>query len=304
MRVAVTGATGTIGGALVRALVARGDQATALSRDAGRAAAQLGVEAATWADPPHEAPPRGALRGHDAVVNLVGERLDQRWTDATKQVIRDSRVLSTRNLVSALGELPEAERPGVLLSQSGVDFYGARGDEEVTEGSAPGDDFLARVVRDWEAEAQHAEDLGMRVVVTRTAAVLTREGGALARMLPFFKLGVGGPVAGGRQRLAWVHLDDVVAAMLFLLDTNAARGAFNLTAPEAPTNKEFSRALGRALGRPAIAPVPGFVVRALYGEMASTVTAGRRTLPARLLELGYRFRHPELDEALRDALGR
>jgi uncharacterized protein (TIGR01777 family) len=303
MRVAVTGATGTIGRALASELRQRGDDVTALSRDAERASASLGIPAEQWEEPAREPAPAAALRGRDAVVHLLGETIAQRWTHDAKREIRDSRVLATRNLVAGLRALPAGERPRVLVSQSGVGVHGARGDERLDESAPAGDDFLARVVRDWEAEARAAEELGVRVVLTRTGVVLSESGGALEKMLPFFKLGIGGPVAGGRQYVPWVHLDDVVGAMPFALDTEAASGPLNVTAPEPATNKELSRALGRVLRRPAFAPVPGLAVKALYGEMAMIVTTGQRALPARLTELGYTFRRPDLEGALREATG-
>jgi uncharacterized protein (TIGR01777 family) len=291
MRIAVTGATGTIGTAVVSALRERGDEVTELSRSTN------------WPAPTEQPAPADALSGRDAVVNLLGERLDQRWTDETKAEIRNSRVLGTRNLVAALRALPEGERPRVLVSQSATGYYGAHGDEPVDETTPPGDDFLATVVTDWEAEARAAEELGLRVVVTRTGVVLSPNGGALSKMLPFFKAGLGGPVAGGSQYLPWVHVDDVAGAVMFALDTAAVTGPVNVTAPEPATNKEFSRALGRALRRPAIAPVPALALKVLYGEMALTVTSGQRAVPARLTEAGYAFRWPELDAALREATG-
>jgi len=302
VRVAVTGATGTIGSALVRELRQRGDEVTALSRDAERATQQLDVPAERWAAPTSEPAPAEALRGRDAVVHLLGEPIAQRWTDESKRAILESRTLGTANLVAALRALPEGERPRVLVSGAGTGVYGARGDERLDESAPAGDDFAARVVVAWEAEARAASELGMRVVTTRTGPVLS-EGGALGKMLPFFKLGLGGPVAGGRQFFSWVHLDDVVGAIVFLLDTEAASGPVNVTAPEPVTNKEFSHALGRVLHRPAFAPVPGLAVKVLYGEMAVIVTTGQRAIPARLTELGYAFRRPELEDALREATG-
>jgi len=289
MRVTVTGATGTIGSSLVDALTARGDEVTSLSRTAN------------WPDPKTAGPPLDTLSGQDGVVHLLGEQIAQRWTDDAKREISDSRVLSTRNLVAAIGELPEGERPKVLVSQSGAGWYGHRGDERLDESAPAGDDFLARLSAGWEAEARAAEALGVRVVVNRTGMVLSPSGGALAKMMPFFKAGVGGPVAGGRQYVSWVHLDDVVGAILFELDTDAASGPVNLTAPEPATNRELSKALGSALHRPAVAPVPALALKALYGEMADIVTTGQRAVPKRLTELGYTFRRPELEAALLDA---
>lgn len=303
MKVAVTGATGTIGSALVRELLVRGDEVIALSRRPSRARATLGIEAAGWERPKSEPAPVDALRGRDGVVNLLGEPLAQRWTEAAKQEIRDSRILGTRNLVAALAGLAEGERPRVLVSQSGIDWYGARGDEPVDESEPPASDFLAQIIADWEAEARRAEELGVRVVTTRTGMVLS-ESGALEKMLPPFRLGVGGPVAGGRQYVSWVHLDDVAGALAFCLHTEAATGPVNVTAPEPVTNGEFSKALGQVLRRPAVMPVPALALKVLYGEMAVVVTTGRRAAPRRLQGLGYEFRRPDLEDALRDATGR
>jgi uncharacterized protein len=296
MRVAVTGATGMIGRALVDELARRGDEVTALSRDP--AGAQLGVETLGWREPKTERPPPDALRGRDAVVHLLGETVAQRWSEDARREIRDSRVLATRNLVAALGDLPDGERPAVLVSQSATGWYGPRGDERLDEDEPAGSDFLAEVVRDWEAEARTA---AARVVLTRTGVVLSPQGGALQKMLPFFKLGIGGPVAGGRQYVPWVHLDDVVGA--FAMATRGGlEGPLNVTAPEPVTNKEFSKTLGRVLRRPAFAPVPGLAVQALYGEMASIVTAGQRAVPTRLTQAGYQFRQPDLEPALRSVV--
>jgi uncharacterized protein (TIGR01777 family) len=301
MKVTVTGATGTLGRQVVAELLRRGDEVTALSRDAARARERLGddVHALDWSDPKGEAPPARALEGQDAVLHLLGEPVAQRWSDQAKREIRDSRVLSTRNLVAALRDV--GDRPGVLVSQSASGWYGARGDERVDESEPAADDFLARVCVEWEAEARAAEELGVRVALPRTGVVLSEDGGALEKMLPPFKLGVGGPVAGGKQYIPWIHTDDVAGALLFCLDTDAATGPVNLSAPEPVTNGEFSKALGRVLHRPAVAPVPAFAIKALYGEMALIVTTGVRAVPARLQELGYEFRRPDLEDALRAA---
>lgn len=306
MRVTVTGATGMLGRRLVEELLGRGDEVTVLSRDAAKADRLFDgrATAATWADPQAEPPPADALAGRDGVVHLLGEPVAQRWTDAARAEIRDSRVLSTRNLVAALGRLSDAARPGVLVSQSASGFYGPRGSEPVDEREPPGDDFLARVCLDWETEARAAGALAVRVALTRTGVVLSDSGGALEKMLPPFKLGIGGPVAGGRQYVPWIHTDDVVGALAFCLDDSGADGPINLTGPDPATNAELSKALGRVLHRPALAPVPGFAVRVLYGEMAQIVTTGVNAVPARLRELGYEFRQPELERALRLATGR
>jgi uncharacterized protein (TIGR01777 family) len=303
MRVLITGATGTIGLALADALRERGDTVVALSRDPERGQRVLGddAEVHAWARPTEESPPLEALRGTDAVVHLLGEPVAQRWTEQARQSIRDSRVLSTRLLVSALETLPDGERPGALVSQSAVGFYGPRGDAPLDEQTPAGDDFLAGVVVDWELEAQRASS-AVRVACTRTGVVLSPSGGALAKMLPFFRLGIGGPIAGGQQYVPWIHLEDVVGALLCCVDSDGAAGPVNVTGPNPVTNAELSRALGRVLGRPAVLPVPGIAVKLLYGDMAEVVTTGQRVVPARLRQLGYEFRHPELEEALHDVL--
>jgi len=299
MRVTVTGATGRIGAGLVAALQARGDEVTVLSRSPDRARAALGTEAVAWRTEDEPAPAE-ALAGRDGVIHLAGEDVAQRWTDEAKRRIRTSRELGTRNLVAGLRAADP--RPAVLVSASAVGWYGPRGDERVDEDTPAASDFLAEVCAVWEREAVAAEALGVRVVRVRTGVVLDKDGGALAKMLPFFRLGVGGPVAGGGQWMPWIHRDDLVALYLRALDDAAWTGAVNGTAPEPVTNKDFSRALGRALHRPAFAPVPGFAVRVLYGEMADIVVNGQRAVPKRTQALGFSFRHAQLDEALRDAL--
>ena len=300
-RVTVTGATGLIGSRLVRALRGRGDEVTVLTRDPDRARQAFGGDVAAHAWDPGAGPaPAEALAGRDAVVHLAGENVAQRWSDESKRRILDSREQGTRNLVEGLEAA--SPRPAVLVSSSAVGYYGPHGDEELPEDTPPGSDFLAGVCVVWEREAQAAEALGLRVVRIRTGVVLDKSGGALGKMLPFFKAGVGGPVAGGRQPMPWVHADDVVGIYLRALDDGGWSGAVNATAPEPVSNKAFSKALGRALHRPALAPVPAFAIQLLYGDMSEIVTKGQNAVPRRALELGYRHAHPDLDEALRSAL--
>jgi uncharacterized protein len=295
MRVTVSGATGMIGTRLVRALQERGDEVTVLSRRPERAQESLGVEAVGWR-PEAEPAPADALAGRDGVVHLAGENLAQRWSDEVRRRVRTSRELGTRNLVAGIGAAEP--RPAALVSASGVDYYGARGDEPVAESEPPGDGFLAEVCVAWEREAVAAEELGVRVVRLRTAMALDRNGGALAKMLPFFRLGIGGPVAGGRQYMPWIHADDLVRMYIAALDDPDWTGPVNAVAPDPPTNREFSRALGRALHRPAVAPIPAFAIRVLYGDMAEIVVRGRRAVPDRARALGFTYAHPDLDEAL------
>jgi uncharacterized protein (TIGR01777 family) len=293
MNVTVTGASGLIGSQLVDRLRARGDDVSTLSRNPSSPGA------VRWL-PEQEPAPAAALSGRDAVIHLAGENVAQRWTDDAKRRIRSSRELGTRNLVAGIEAADP--RPRVLVSSSAVGYYGPHGDERLDEQTPSGEDFLAEVCVIWEREALRAGDLGLRVVNIRTGVVLDQGGGALAKMLPFFKLGIGGPVAGGGQYMPWIHVDDLVGLYLAALDGDAWTGPVNASAPEPVTNKAFSKALGRALRRPAFAPVPGLAVRALYGEMAEIVTKGQRVVPRRAQEHGFTFAHPDLDEALRSAL--
>ena len=299
MNLTLTGATGLIGSRLVAALENRGDVVTVLSRDPARASGRLGVPAARW-DPVAGPAPVDALAGRDAVIHLAGEPVAQRWTASSRELIRESRSQGTANLVAGLAAADE--RPRVLVSASASGIYGDRGDEELDESASPGRDFLAEVCAGWEAATDGASTLGLRVVKLRTGIVLDADGGALAKMLPPFRAGVGGPVAGGRQYMSWIHADDLVGLYLAALDGDEWSGPVNGCAPVAVTNAEFSHALGRALHRPAVLPVPGLALRAMYGEMAEIVTGGQRMLPARAQALGYRWTHPDLDEALRSAL--
>jgi uncharacterized protein (TIGR01777 family) len=301
MRVTVTGATGLIGARLVERLKARGDEVTVLSRNPGKASTKLGVAAVGW-DPDRGPAPAEALAGRDGVVHLAGEPVAQRWSDEARERIRSSREVGTANLVAGLRSADP--RPRVLVCASAVGYYGPHGDEPVDEDTPPGDDFLARVCVAWEHAALAAQDLGVRVTRVRTGVVLDPDGGALAKMLPPFKLGVGGPVAGGRQWMPWIHADDLVGLYVAALDGGDDwAGAVNGSAPAPATNAELSKALGRALHRPAVAPVPRLALKLLYGDMEQIVTTGQRAVPRRALALGHAFAHPELDEALRSALG-
>ncbi|MGA2006518.1 MAG: TIGR01777 family oxidoreductase [Solirubrobacteraceae bacterium] len=294
MRVTVTGGGGLIGTSVVAALRARGDEVTVLSRSGSAATVR-------W-DPLAGPAPADALDGRDGVIHLAGEPIAQRWSTAVREAIRASRTSGTANLVAGIEAAPQ--RPQVLVSASAVGFYGDRGDERLTEDSAPGDGFVAEVCVAWEQAALAARELGLRVCVLRTGVVLDRHGGALAKMLPPFRMGVGGPVAGGRQFISWIGLGDLAQLYLAALDDARFDGPLNATAPTPVTNADFSRALGRALHRPAALPVPAAALRLLYGPMAEIVTGGQNVIPARLLELGHSFERPDLDGALAEALAR
>lgn len=299
MRITVSGATGRIGTPLVAALKARGDEVTVLTRDPRRAEQRLGVEAVAWSPLREPAPPE-ALAGRDAVVHLAGEDVGQRWTSSAKRAIRDSRELGTRNLVGGIAAAHPP--PPLLISASAAGYYGAHGDETVDESSPAGRDWLADVCVRWERESDAAAQHGVRVVKLRTGVVLDAEGGALAKMLAPFKAGIGGPIAGGRQYLPWIHRDDLIGLYLAAIDSSDFSGPLNASAPEPATNKDFSKALGVVLHRPAVAPVPGLTIKLMYGEMAQIVLTGVRMIPGRAPELGHAFAHPDLGAALRDTL--
>jgi len=301
MRAIVTGATGLVGSKLLSRL----DHPAVLSRDAAQAAATLGRDAATifeW-DPQREPAPAEAFQNVDVVFHLAGESVAEgRWTAEKKARIRDSRVLGTRNLVATLRQLERP--PRVLISASAVGYYGDRGDEILDETSSPGDDFLAQVSVDWEREALAAGEAGIRVVTMRTGIVLSKDGGALAKMLTPFRLGLGSPLGSGRQWVPWIHIDDLVGLLLLAAERDDLQGPLNATVPTPVTNREFTKALGRAVHRPTFLPaVPEIVLRLGLGEFAGALLASIRAVPRRAEAAGYQFSHPRLDEALRDLLG-
>jgi uncharacterized protein len=301
VRVLVTGASGLIGSALCDALFARGDHVVGLSRNPSRA--RQANPRVTWHkwEPTLERPDPAAFEGVEGVVHLLGEPIDQKWTDEAKQRILESRRQGTHNLVQAIEALETP--PKVLVSQSGVGHYGDRGDEVVDESDGPGDSFDAQVTVAWEAAAHELDATDVRLVVVRTGQVLAPEGGMLGEMLTPFKLGVGGPIAGGEQYLSWIHIDDEVGILLWALDNEKVDGTINATAPQPATNKDFSKALGRALNRPAIVPVPGLVLDLKFGkEFGQVLRGGQRAIPKRTQELGYSFKYPDLDEALKDVV--
>jgi uncharacterized protein (TIGR01777 family) len=299
MRITVTGATGLIGTRLVAALRERGDEVTVLSRRPEEARRLLGVEAVGWRAEDEPAPV-DALAGRDGVVHLAGESIAQRWTRENKARIRSSRERGTAQFVEGLRQ--SEPRPRVLVSASAVGYYGPRGPERLDETASPGQGFLASVCEAWEGAAAPAAELGIRVVMLRTGVLLDRNDGGLARMLPVFRLGVGGPVAGGDQYISWIAPDDLVRMYLAALDGPEWSGPINATAPEPVTNREFARALGRLLHRPAVLSAPGLALRVLYGEMASVVTTGQRVTPVRASERGFEVRHAAVDEALAAAM--
>ena len=296
MKIAVSGSTGLLGSALTQALHARNHEVVPLVRRR----VSPGECAVAW-DPERATIDRAGLEGADAVIHLAGENVFGRWSPAKKQRIYDSRVKGTRLLSDALAGLKR--RPHTLLAASAIGYYGDRGDEAVTEQSAPGEDFLAHVSRDWEAATAPATRAGIRVANMRISVVLTTTGGALAKMLPAFRLGLGGPVGSGNQYLSWIVLDDMINAILHVLDNQTLVGPVNMTAPTPLTNRDFAKTLGKVLGRPAVVTVPAFALRMAFGtEGAAMLQSGQRVLPARLVASGFDFSFPDVEPALRHLL--
>ena len=302
MKVLVTGATGFVGRRLCETLHGRGDAVAVLSRDAEAAKRKVSaIETAYSWNPGDEPAPVESLAGVDAVVHLAGETVVGGWSEAKKHAIRYSRVIGTRNLVAGIAQAES--KPKVMVSASAIGFYGDRGEEELTEQSTPGDDFLADISIAWEEEARKVESLGVRLARVRIGVVLGPGGGALGAMLLPFKLGAGGPLGSGHQWWSWIHRDDLVGLMLHLIDHDLS-GAFNGTAPAPARQKDFARTLGRVLHRPAFMPAPAFALKIAMGGFATELLSSKKVLPQATLASGYPFQHPDIEAALRNVLGR
>lgn len=301
MKILITGATGVIGGAICERLVGAGHQIVVLSRRASGVKVS-GIQSFRW-DPEKELPPAEALKGVEAVIHLAGEPVaGGRWTPELKRRIHSSRVLGTRNLVEGLRR--ESVPPRVLIGASAVGYYGDRGEEQLDEYSSPGTGFLSEVCQDWELEYGKAADAGIRVAMVRIGVVLSPTGGALEKMLPPFRFGLGGRLGTGRQWFPWIHIDDIVGLFEFALLNESVHGPLNGVAPEVLTNDQFTHRLAKALHRPVFLPVPEFALRLLTGEMAAVVLASQRVSPRVPIDAGYLFRFPSIETALRDILRR
>lgn len=304
MRVMVTGGTGLIGRALANAMVKEGHEVIVLSRNPARAEGlDKAVRVERWDG--ESAQGWGALaEGADAIVNLAGESIagegfpPSRWTPERKQRIRESRLKAGKAVVEAIRGA--SKKPGVLIQSSAVGYYGTHGDQDITEDHPSGNDFLAEVCRAWEDSTAEVEMMGVRRVIIRTGVVLSSKGGALPQMALPFKLFAGGPLGSGKQQVPWIHLDDEVRAMRFLIENPSARGVFNLCAPSPLSNAGFGKALGRALGRPSFMPTPALLFKIAFGELAMLLLEGQRAVPKRLQEAGFQFHFPEAEGALRD----
>ncbi len=303
MKIIVTGATGLIGSKLIRTLISEGHSVTRLVRGGSQTFRAPGTSAVEW-NPDAGRIDGKELEGHDAAVHLAGESVAEgRWTPEKKARIRESRVKGTRLLAETLAGL--SARPQVLVAASAVGFYGDRGDEVLREESASGTDFLSEVCREWEKAALPASQAGIRVVNLRIGVVLSPDGGALAKMLPPFRLGAGGRIGSGDQYMSWITIDDMVGVILHALKNDSVRGPVNAVAPRPVTNAEFTKTLGRVLGRPTLFPVPAFAARLAFGEMADALLlSSARVEPSRLIATDYKFAYPELEGALRHVLGK
>jgi uncharacterized protein (TIGR01777 family) len=306
MKVFITGGTGLVGTHLVSRLRQRQDSVVLLTRRLSAARERFGSDCIlVEGDPVQAGPWMDAVADSDAVVNLAGESIfGRRWNEEYKTLLHDSRLKTTDNIVKALAKQPTtaAGTPKVLVNASAIGYYGPRGDEEIDENGSAGNDFLAKICIDWEKAASAAKDHGVRVAIVRIGVVLDKAGGALAKMLTPFKMCMGGPVGSGKQWMSWVHNDDLAGIFLQALDNAEAKGPLNGTAPQPVTNKEFGKALGRALGRPSFMPTPAFGLRLMLGEVADIITTGQRVLPKKAQALGYSFKFPDIDSALRDVL--
>ncbi|MCK5341149.1 MAG: TIGR01777 family oxidoreductase [Desulfobulbaceae bacterium] len=298
MNVFITGGTGFVGRNLTAGLIERGHAVTILTRHGKKRRLHPAVSFVAG-DPNHKGAWQERLQGHDAVINLAGASIFCRWNKKNKKILMESRLRTTENIVDGIASLHN--RPAILLNASGIGYYGRNCEEETTETAVAGDDFLARLASAWEESAQKAEKLGVRVVLCRFGAVLGKDGGAMQRMLTTFRLGLGSPLGTGSQWFPWIHIKDLVNGMLFLLEHQKTADPVNFTAPQTITNREMSQALGKALKKPVfLPPVPGFVLKLLLGPVSQIVLYGQKAIPKKLLDNGYTFSFPTIDEAFAD----
>lgn len=302
MNIFMTGGTGFVGTTLTRKLGEQGHHVTVLTRKILKDQTTVEGVSLIEGDPTREGAWQKEVADHEIFINLAGASIFRRWTKETKTLMRDSRVLTTKNLVEALRNREGKET--TLISVSAVGYYGFHGDEELDETSTSGDDYLASLSRDWETTALEAQNYGARVIICRLGIVLGAQGGALGEMIPLFRKGLGSPIGTGKQWFSWIHEKDLVNIHLFLLDHKDLSGPVNCTAPKPVTNKEFTKALGRAMKKPTFMPsVPGFIIRLVKGEFGSVLLKGQRVIPKRLAEKGFRFQFPTIRDALNDIVG-
>ena len=301
MKVVITGATGFVGQVIVKQLLAAGDEVIVLTRNVARAAISLGSSCRYYQwDDAESLPPLEALEGADGVINLMGESIAKRWDEQHKKRVYNSRINGTRKLVEAIEKLNH--KPKVLVSTSAIGIYGNRGSEEINESSTLADDFLGKVCKDWENEANKARNHAVRVAIIRVGIVIGKGGGALAQMLPVFKLGGGGPLGSGKQYMSWIHIDDLASMYVEALKNNDIKGVLNGTSPYPVTNAEFTKVLGKVLRRPAFLPAPAFAIKLAFGEMSQILLEGQKVLPVKFKEAKFRFRIPTLEMALKETI--
>lgn len=301
MKILITGGTGFVGTHLTTRLIREGHEVTILTRSAKRSEKKVSGLSYLQGDPTMKGRWQEAICEHGAVVNLAGASIFRRWTEEYKKALQDSRLLTTRHLVEGIDA--RTDKKMVFVSASAVGYYGFHGDEQFTEESPPGEDFLARLACAWEQEASRAADRGARVVIARIGVVLAEQGGALGQMISLFKKYIGGPVGDGKQWCSWIHIDDLVEAFMFLIRNDAVKGAFNLCSPEPVRNEDLARAFGNVLRRPSFLPAPGFMIRLILGEFGMVILKGQRVNPRRLLDNGFTFQYPDITQALQNLVG-
>lgn len=301
MKILITGGTGFVGTQLTSRFIQEGNEVTILSRSLKRSGGAPRGISYLQGDPTQKGPWQEAVKNHDAVVNLAGASIFERWTEEHKRAIRESRINTTRNIVEGIRS--DRGKQMTLFSTSAVGYYGFHGDEEITEEFPPGTDWLAKVSVEWEGEALKARAKGARVVITRFGIVLGEKGGALGQMVPLFKKFIGGPIGSGKQWFSWVHINDLAGAFVFLMKHPEILGSVNVCAPNPVRNKDLAKALGKALHRPSFMPAPGFMIKLVLGEFGSVILEGQRVLPRRLLENGFVFQYPDIEKALQRIVG-
>jgi uncharacterized protein (TIGR01777 family) len=299
MKIFITGGVGFVGRHLSEFLLGRGHAVTAVGRRERQTSINHKAFRYISADTTMAGKWQAELAGVDAVFNLAGKNIFGRWSERTKALIYDSRILTTRNLVSALPE----DKNITLVSTSATGYYGDRGEDVLAEDEPGGDDFLAGVSRDWEAEALNAEKKGIRVVIARFGAVLGKNGGAMAKMLPAFRYGLGGPLGNGRQWFPWIHVDDILSGFMFILENRNMAGPLNFCAPNPVRNRDFAKAMGQVVKRPAVMPAPAFMIRLVLGEFGNVFLCSQRAVPQKLTAHGFNFKYPEITDAIRDVAG-
>jgi len=299
MKIFMTGGTGFVGNYLAGQLIREGHKVTILT--ASLTGAELKMEGLAYlaGNPTIKGPWQDSVRVHDVIINLAGASIFSRWTEAQKKILLSSRIDTTRHLVEAL---PNDSKHITFFSTSAVGYYGFHEDEELTESSPAGDDFLAHLARDWEGEALRAQSKGVRVILTRFGIVLGKNGGALGQMIPLFKYFIGGPLGSGRQWFSWVHMADLAQAFILLLAHKEISGAINLCSPNPVRNKDLGKAIGKVLHRPSFLPAPGFMIELILGEFGSVLLRGQRVIPRRLLDASFKFRYPDIDAALKSVI--